>query len=132
MNWKNVDYSKGPKLIFPYVGGAHSWHPMAFSPDTGLVYIPAGNQGAVMYDPTPGHTRRVGLRNEGVIITLVDKGFTDAMLPPAIRALTNMAKLTRGQPDLAQSGYITAWDPLAQKEVWRVNTAGMLDRGLAG
>jgi len=128
MNWDNVDYSKGPKLIFPYVGGAHVWHPMAFSPDTGLVYIPAGHQGNVMYDPTPGHVRRVGLRNEGVLITLVDKGFTDAMLPPEIRAKVKFADLAKGQPDLAQRGYISAWDPVAQKEVWQVELAGMFDR----
>ncbi|MFM1885201.1 MAG: hypothetical protein RL026_358 [Pseudomonadota bacterium] len=26
--------------VVPSAGGAHSWHPMAFSPDTGLMYIP--------------------------------------------------------------------------------------------
>jgi len=128
MNSDNVDYSKGPKLIFPYVGGAHVWHPMAYSPDTGLVYIPAGHQGNIMYDYTPGHIRRVGLRNEGVSITLVDKGFKESMLPPEVRPLVNMTKLTAGQPDLAQRGYIAAWDPVTQKEVWEVETAGMFDR----
>jgi quinohemoprotein ethanol dehydrogenase len=27
--------------ITPGPGGAHNWHPMSYSPDTGLVYIPA-------------------------------------------------------------------------------------------
>src|SRR5699024_6539077 len=28
-------------IAVPYFGGAHNWHPMSYSPDTGLVYIPA-------------------------------------------------------------------------------------------
>ena len=26
--------------VIPGPTGAHNWHPMAFNPDTGLVYIP--------------------------------------------------------------------------------------------
>src|SRR5690606_33712046 len=26
--------------VVPSAGGAHSWHPMAFNPDTGLMYVP--------------------------------------------------------------------------------------------
>jgi len=32
-------YKTGPFLIFPSYLGGHNWHPMSFSPDTGLVYI---------------------------------------------------------------------------------------------
>ena len=30
-----------PSLQFPHPLGGHNWHPMSYSPDTGLVYIPA-------------------------------------------------------------------------------------------
>jgi quinohemoprotein ethanol dehydrogenase len=35
------DYSEQAQVIFPGTLGAHSWHPMAYNPGTGLVYIPA-------------------------------------------------------------------------------------------
>jgi quinohemoprotein ethanol dehydrogenase len=37
----NARYTSGPFLMWPGGGGAHSWQPMSFNPDTGLVYIPA-------------------------------------------------------------------------------------------
>ena len=32
---------KATALVAPSALGAHNWHPMAFSPKTGLVYLPA-------------------------------------------------------------------------------------------
>ena len=34
-------YRSGVALVYPSALGAHNWHPMAFSPKTGLVYLPA-------------------------------------------------------------------------------------------
>ena len=36
-------WEKGPEgaVVYPFGMGAHNWQPMAFSPETGLVYIPA-------------------------------------------------------------------------------------------
>jgi quinohemoprotein ethanol dehydrogenase len=128
VNKEAVDYSKGPKLVFPFVGGAHGWHPMAYSPHTGLVYIPAAHVGNILYDLAPGHERRAGLRNEGVGILLVDQGFNASMLPPDLQSRVDLEKLMAGQPDPAQRGFIVAWDPVAQESVWEVDTAGMFDR----
>ncbi len=36
-----ADYSQGASVVFPATLGAHNWHPMSYSPQTGLVYIPA-------------------------------------------------------------------------------------------
>ena len=36
---ENADYSEGPKVISPGPGGAHNWPPMAYSPETGYVYV---------------------------------------------------------------------------------------------
>ncbi len=35
-----VRYGEDPVIVSPAAGGAHNWNPMAFSPQTGLVYIP--------------------------------------------------------------------------------------------
>src|SRR6201986_1391535 len=34
-------YTKKMAVVFPAATGAHNWQPMAFNPETGLVYIPA-------------------------------------------------------------------------------------------
>ena len=36
-----ADWSQKTQLIIPAAFGGHNWHPMAFNPQTGLVYIPA-------------------------------------------------------------------------------------------
>ncbi len=36
-----LDYSSNAQFILPSALGGHNWQPMAYSPDTGLVYIPA-------------------------------------------------------------------------------------------
>jgi quinohemoprotein ethanol dehydrogenase len=46
----NADYTKGRALLFPSSYGGHDWQPMAYSPRTGLVYIPAQDMGWV-WDP---------------------------------------------------------------------------------
>ncbi len=45
-----ADYTKARALLFPSPYGGHNWQPMAFSPKTGLVYIPAQDIGWV-WDP---------------------------------------------------------------------------------
>ena len=47
-------YAKGVSLVMPSNFGAHNWHPMSFSPKTGLVYIPAQETG--------GRSRRKRIR----------------------------------------------------------------------
>ena len=44
--------SRQPALVDAGPGGAHNWQPMAFSPQTGLVYLPAQELGmAYVHDP---------------------------------------------------------------------------------
>jgi quinohemoprotein ethanol dehydrogenase len=43
------DYDGEPAMVFPSAMGGHNWHPMAYSPDTGLLYIPELDMG-MLYD----------------------------------------------------------------------------------
>jgi cytochrome c553 len=83
--------------------GSHNWQSTAFNPKTGLVYIPAQGYGFVY------------------------KG-----LPPEdfklIPGYWNLGILTINKPDMA--GYLLAWDPVKQKEVWRVNYLGPWNGGV--
>jgi PQQ-dependent dehydrogenase (methanol/ethanol family) len=45
--------NEGPRIAQPGPVGAHSWHPMAYSPVTGWLYIPA-RESSIAYTANPG------------------------------------------------------------------------------
>jgi quinohemoprotein ethanol dehydrogenase len=91
---------KGMFELWPGVRGAHSWLPQSFSPRTGLLYIPV---------------------IEGASL-IGDEGLDLANLPPAL----SMGVVMDPDPELpgARRGFLKAWDPVAQKEAWRVALPG--------
>jgi quinohemoprotein ethanol dehydrogenase len=106
-------YQDKPFLNYPSGAGAHSWHPMSFSPKTGLVYIPVQEIPALYVNDTK-YRRREGLWNTGV-----DFGATPLPRTPQQRAAA-MTML---------KGWLLAWDPIAGKEVWRVPHDGPFNGG---
>ncbi len=52
------DLTGKPFIGFPGAGGGHSWHPMAFNPNEGLVYLSA-QEAAFPYFPEAGWKRDV-------------------------------------------------------------------------
>ena len=104
-------YLTGMSLIHPSPDGGHNWHPMSYSPATGLVYFPMQDM-PIDYAHDPAFARREGFENLGVIIgTLPD----DPVVRKAIRNGFTAALL--------------AWDPVAQKEVWRAKRRGPWNGG---
>jgi quinohemoprotein ethanol dehydrogenase len=95
-------YTDGkPVLVHPTGMGAHTWQPMAFSPQTGLAYIPAQDFAASFthdpnYHPTD-HARAGGLVASGAIPH-------DAKLRASFAGRVNAR--------------LIAWNPVTQKEVW--------------
>jgi alcohol dehydrogenase (cytochrome c)/quinohemoprotein ethanol dehydrogenase len=93
-----ANYAKTGKgfHIVPSAGGAHSWHPMAFSPDTGLMYIPT---------------------NYGSFPLVAEAG---AKMGNQLLSI-NVAKCPSDPvPQLDGAGsYLLAWDPVAMKAVWK-------------
>ncbi len=89
-------------MTIPGPLGAHNWHPMAFSPDTGLVYIPAHTLPTV-YAEMENFRYRPGFWNTGT-------DFSVAALP------TEMAE--RIAAAAASKGQLVAWDPAAKKPRW--------------
>ncbi len=107
-------YKSGMALVFPSALGAHNWHPMAFSPKTGLVYLPA-QEVPFAYATEAGYTHRQGAWNIAVNAAL--------NAPPNDRAKTKAVRaILKGQ--------LLAWDPVAQKEVWRVQYDGPWNGGV--
>lgn len=96
--------------------GAHTWHPMSFSPQTGLVYIPVHMANYTFahepaFTPSP-LTTNLGIRRPA------------ASGDPAARAAAMQATLA------SVGGRLVAWDPARQREVWRVPREGNANGGL--
>ena len=91
-----VRYEKEPIVMWPSPFGAHNWHSMSFSPKTGLVYIP--------YQEVPGVYRNEGKDFVSRKAFNTGSGFADA---------TDV-------PSAVVSGALLAWDPVKQKEAWKV------------
>lgn len=100
----NARYGKELVTLSPGPVGAHNWQPMAFHPGTGLVYFPA-QMSAFEYGIDPAYEYNKGGRNLGVIAR-----------PGALPRV-------EGEPPPTNTWFV-AWDPVAQKEVWRVNYTG--------
>ena len=110
----NARYTDGPVLIMPAPFGGHNWHPMAYSGDTGLVYLPAQDLPHIHGD-NPRFEFIEGQWNTGTDFTL-------ASAPDDPDALAQVATMVRGQ--------LIAWDPVEQREVWRYQHAGPWNGGV--
>jgi quinohemoprotein ethanol dehydrogenase len=104
---------KGAPLVPGPLGG-HAWHSMSYSPQTGLVYIPVVEAG--FYYKSEGHFEAKNLAYN----TAID--FVAAGMPQ--------------KPDIKKAvldsikGHLSAWDPIQQKEVWRVDRTSPVNGGI--
>lgn len=97
------NYFDTPALTTPGPLGGHNWQPMAFNPDTGLVYIPAQEMLFVYsHDKDFEYNPKTWNTGQQIEMTYLPKN-------PDELAMV----------DKATFGYLLAWDPVAQKEVWR-------------
>jgi alcohol dehydrogenase (cytochrome c)/quinohemoprotein ethanol dehydrogenase len=94
-----------PFVSLPGPMGAHSWQPMSFSPVTKLVYVPM-NDAAFVYIPDKTFRATPLSFNVGV-------DFGAGSLPEDPKALAQVKAGTKG--------HLSAWDPVARKEAWRVD-----------
>jgi quinohemoprotein ethanol dehydrogenase len=91
----NIRYENGRTEIWPGTVGGHNWQAMSYNPKTGLVYIPIHQVGALfsrdLADQTDDAVNIMGL-----------------VVKPIVQ-----------QPGDGK-GYLVAWDPIRQREVWKV------------
>lgn len=117
VNWTSgIDVATGrpvenPQAFFPHgetftmwpsATGAHSWLPMAYSPVTGLAYIPVINAGMRVSDAG------------------IDLGH---WMPPLDRSpggAVNMELDTLHEDPEQDTGALVAWSPVTQQLVWKI------------
>ena len=111
-----ANYSVEAKTVFPGPLGGHNWHPMTYSPTTGLVYIPALDL-EFTYAQDNAFKHEPGEWNLGIAFA------PEEPAPPATPE--EQMEALRGV-----QGRLLAWDPVTQKEMWRVEHASAWNGGL--
>jgi quinohemoprotein ethanol dehydrogenase len=99
---EHADYRQGPTLIFPSPYGGHNWQPMAYSPDTGLTYVPARDIGWIWGAPT---------------VTWFEQGYP-------------LEALDDAELEVRTRGLLIAWDPVAREPAWTVPQQGLTHGGV--
>jgi alcohol dehydrogenase (cytochrome c)/quinohemoprotein ethanol dehydrogenase len=84
--------------------GAHNWHPMAFDPKEGLVYIPAINSAFPFIHKPDWKANKHGFN--------VGLDLASGAMPADAKARAGAIAATTGE--------LIAWDPVAQKPRWKI------------
>lgn len=110
-------YKSKMAIVMPRTVGAHNWQPMTFDPETGLVYIPSSD-GSAIFAPQgeKSFVYRPRAWNTGNDFSGIAKVVLGA--------------IASGHPPPPALGYVKAWDPVAQKEVWHQPMGGAWNGGL--
>lgn len=118
MNWAtSVDMSTGRPVetdfsryqtenivIAPGPTGGHSWQPMAFNPQTNLVYIPVHYNNPFVY----GHDQTWKYKERGWNTATTNDPSTPT-------------REDHNAPKDKNQGRLIAWDPLKQQQIWKVD-----------
>jgi quinohemoprotein ethanol dehydrogenase len=83
--------------VAPGAPGGHTWHPNAFSPVTGLIYIPTWENYSVMAP------QKLDANGKPPLIS-----FSAGPAPAGLKPNSNTAN----------NGWLQAWDPVTRKMVW--------------
>ncbi len=110
-------YNDRPALISPAPFGGHNWHPMAFNPTEGLVFIPVLTMGglAQVYGDDQKFAYRDGGWNTAISFNLGD-------LPNDEATRAGVKAMLRGR--------LVAWDPVARKPRWSVELPSFWNAGI--
>jgi len=107
-----ADWHAEPRFVVPSVVGGHNWHPMAFHPSTGWVYIPT-QEIAYRFHPLAEPSRLPGAFNTGE-----DYAALAAELDGFERSVR-----------FCDPTQLTAWDPIAGRAVWQVGHDSEINGG---
>jgi len=111
---KDIRYEQGPIHFWPSCFGMHNWQPMAYSPQTNLVYIPTMKLGmtyqATQQDIDEAPSLAIGSRRYWIPI--------GASVYPTVV-----------DPDDG-TGSLVAWDPAQQRARWKVPLPSLWNGGV--
>ena len=96
-----IRYEKAPVAMYPGNLGLHNWPAMAYSPKTGLAYIPTLDSGGLYSDA--GIDARSWQHVPGQFNSALGPNYGDGVTPVSKASLL-------------------AWNPLTQRVAWRIDT----------
>ncbi len=112
------DYDDKMVYQFPSPLGGHNWQPMCYHQETGLVYIPSRELG-FLYSNDENFEYKPGTWNVGLPV------MKDMQLPTWIDP-----EMIKKVGPASTRGYLQAWDPVKQEQVWQHNYLGPWNGGL--
>jgi quinohemoprotein ethanol dehydrogenase len=129
---RTADWYAKPQTIYPSWAGAHTWTPMSYSVRTHLVYIPVIDVPAIWVD----------LLHNGGAVKFIDGFFTvngvivdDTYDAESVKRLfgplPTLESIKASRPHKPTRELLRAWDPVAAKTVWEVETSSGI-RGYDG
>ncbi|MCB2047483.1 MAG: PQQ-dependent dehydrogenase, methanol/ethanol family [Novosphingobium sp.] len=98
-----------PAIVYPSPFGAHNIEAMSYNPASGLVYIPAMDQGRVYVDP--------------------DEPLSQWRFRDGQRISNGIGPLPKMTMPREPSSFLLAWNPATQKEAWRIPMKGIRGSG---
>jgi len=106
-------YDQNGKAVLAQPGpqGAHSWHPMSFNPQTGLVYFSAVETSLVMKSAERFDYQPMG----------TNLGIQFPVPPELLKEVQT--------PTTEPGARLVAWDPVEQREAWRTGILGSIGAG---
>ena len=93
-------------FVSPGPDGGHNWNPMAFSPTSGLVFVPAREGTTFLYAPDANWKSNTTKFNSGT-----DRRYDGPLVAKRAEAPAPVGKLI-------------AWNPVEKREVWHVDHPG--------
>jgi alcohol dehydrogenase (cytochrome c)/quinohemoprotein ethanol dehydrogenase len=97
-------YLREPAMVMPSAIGGHNWFPMSYSPLTGLVYVPIQITRSV-YETDQQFEFKSKTWNTGIKRSAKEPN----------------ADTVKSASAVEQGAALLAWDPVAQREAWRVS-----------
>jgi quinohemoprotein ethanol dehydrogenase len=111
-------YENVNAMVAPDYDGGHNWHSMAFNPETGLVYIPALDNGSVYGIDPHWRTRKTGFA--------IGLGWNVATgHDPSKPTILDTLVQNRGR-----QAKLIAWDPVKKNPAWEVEHPTYWNGGL--
>ncbi|MBL8550326.1 MAG: PQQ-dependent dehydrogenase, methanol/ethanol family [Hyphomonadaceae bacterium] len=112
-----ADYWLRPSFVYPSAAGGHAWQPMAFSPRTGLVYIPVYDSG--MKERMREASNLPGSNNQGA------EGFFPPFNEPG-----DQEELARQGIEARFEARLKAWNPLTGTVAWQSDLLPFVSGGV--
>ena len=102
-------FENGEAVVFPSAFGVHNWHAMSYNKDTGLVYIPTMEMSGWFNDKG---------------MDAIGWQATDFQFDVGLR-------FEKGDelPQKVDASWLLAWDPVKQKQAWKVALPGIWNPG---